>query len=125
MSMINLTINGLPCQATKGSTILQAALQNDFHIPTLCHLENVHKFGTCRICVVEQTGAKNLQASCMVEAQEGMEIFTHSDRVRRARKTLYQLMLSDHNKNCLSSIRNQDCDLQALGRELGDRKSVG
>ncbi len=119
MSMINLTINGLPCQATKGSTILEAAIENDFHIPTLCHLKDVHKFGTCRICVVEQVGAKNLQASCMVEAQEGMEIYTHSDRVRRARKTLYQLMLSDHNKNCLSCIRNQDCDLQAMGRELG------
>lgn len=119
MSMITVTINGLPCKAKKGSTILEAAQQNDFHIPTLCHLKDVHKFGTCRICVVEQVGAKNLQASCMVEAQEGMEIFTHSDRVRRARKTLYQLMLSDHNKNCLSCIRNQDCDLQALGRELG------
>jgi iron-only hydrogenase group A len=117
--MIELKINGKPCQAEKGSTILQAARQNDIHIPTLCHLENVHQFGTCRICVVEQSGAKNLQASCMVEAQEGMEIYTHSERVRMARKTLYQLMLSDHNKNCLSCIRNQDCDLQALGRELG------
>lgn len=119
MSMINLTINGVVCRAKRGSTILQAAQQNDFHIPTLCHMENVHSFGACRICVVEQAGAKNLQAACMVEAQEGMAIYTHSDRVRRARKTLYQLMLSDHNKNCLSCIRNQDCDLQAMGRELG------
>lgn len=119
MSMINLTINGVVCRAKRGSTILKAAQDNDFHIPTLCHMENVHSFGACRICVVEQAGAKNLQAACMVEAQEGMAIYTHSDRVRRARKTLYQLMLSDHNKNCLSCIRNQDCDLQAMGRELG------
>lgn len=119
MSIINLTINGRPCQTTQGSTILEAARANDFHIPTLCHLKGIHRFGTCRICVVEQVGAKNLQASCIVEAQEGMEVYTHSDRVRRARKTLYQLMISDHNKNCLSCIRNQDCDLQAMGRELG------
>lgn len=118
MSMINLTINGIPCQAKKGSTILEAAQANGIHIPTLCHLPDVHKFGTCRICVVEQVGAKNLQASCMVEAQEGMEIYTHSERVRKARKTLYQLIISDHNKNCLSCLRNQDCELQALGREL-------
>ena len=118
MSMINLTINGIPCQTPKGTTILQAARGNGIHVPSLCHLKDIHKYGTCRICVVEQVGAKNLQASCMVEAQEGMEIYTHSERVRKARKTLYQLMISDHNKNCLSCLRNQDCELQALGREL-------
>ena len=118
MSMINLTINGIPCQTEKGTTILQAARNNGIHVPSLCHLKDIHKYGTCRICVVEQVGAKNLQASCMVEAQEGMEIYTHSERVRKARKTLYQLMISDHNKNCLSCLRNQDCELQALGREL-------
>ncbi|MEG1999946.1 MAG: NADH-dependent [FeFe] hydrogenase, group A6 [Evtepia sp.] len=117
--MIHLTINGIDCQAEEGNTILQAAQRNGIQIPTLCHLENIHQFGTCRICVVEQEGAKNLQASCMLAAQEGMVIHTHSDRVRRARKTLFQLLISDHNKNCLSCARNQDCELQALGRELG------
>ena len=121
MSTIRLTINGIECQAPAGSTILQAAKVNQIHIPTLCHLENVHQFGGCRICVVEQEGAKNLQASCMVEAKEGMVIHTNSERVRRARRTLYQLVISNHNQNCLSCARNQDCELQGLGYELGVR----
>lgn len=118
---IHLKINGINCEAPMGSTILQAAQQNQIHIPTLCYLENVHKFGTCRICVVEQAGVKNLQASCMVEAKEGMEVFTNSERVRRARRNLYQLLISNHNQNCLSCVRNQDCDMQKLGQELGAR----
>lgn len=116
---IKLTINGIPCEAPQGSTILQAAKLNHIHIPTLCYLEGIHKFGTCRICVVEVEGARNLQASCMVEARDGMVIHTNSKRVRDARKVMYQLLISDHNQDCLACDRNQDCELQALGRELG------
>lgn len=116
---IKLTINGIPCEAPQGSTILEAAKLNHIHIPTLCYLEGIHKFGTCRICVVEVEGARNLQASCMVEARDGMVIHTNSKRVRDARKVMYQLLISDHNQDCLACDRNQDCELQALGRELG------
>ena len=116
---INLTINGIACEAPQGSTILQAAKLNGIHIPTLCYLEGIHKFGTCRICVVEVEGARNLQASCMVEARDGMVVHTNSQRVREARKVMYQLLVSDHNQDCLACERNQDCELQALGRELG------
>ena len=119
MGMINLTINGTKVEAPEGSTILKAAEMNGFHIPTLCYLENIHQFGACRICVVEVEGQRNLQASCMVKAREGMVIHTNSNRVREARKVLYELLISDHNRDCLSCSRNQNCELQALGKELG------
>ena len=121
MAEIKLTINGKECTAPAGSTILQAAELNGIHIPKLCYLEGIHQYGACRICVVEQVSppAKNLQASCMVEAREGMVIETNNARVQEARKTMYELLLSNHDKKCLTCARNQDCEFQALGRELG------
>ena len=117
--MLNLTINGKPCQAQEGSTILEAARQNGIHIPSLCYLKDVHQYGTCRICVVDVEGMRNLQASCMVKAREGMVIHTNSPKVRAKRKMLYELLISNHPKDCLSCSRNQSCELQALGQELG------
>ena len=117
--MINLTINGRSCTAQDGATIMEAAKENGIHIPSLCQLEGVHKYGACRICVVEVEGARNLQASCMVKAREGMVVKTNSPKVRQARKVLYELMISNHPKDCLSCDRNQSCELQALGQELG------
>lgn len=121
MADIKLTINGKECTAPAGSTILQAAEHNGIHIPKLCYLEGIHQYGACRICVVEQVSppAKNLQASCMVEARDGMVIETNNARVQEARKTMYELLLSNHDKKCLTCARNQDCEFQALGRELG------
>ncbi|MDD4798933.1 MAG: NADH-dependent [FeFe] hydrogenase, group A6 [Clostridia bacterium] len=117
--MINLTINGKQYQAPDESTILQACQHNGVHVPTLCYQEGIHQFGACRICVVEVEGAKTLQASCMVPARDGMVIKTNSKRVQSARKVLYELLVSDHNQDCLACVRNQDCELQALGKELG------
>ncbi len=117
--MINLTLNGKNVKAKQGSTILQAAAQNGINIPTLCYLENIHKFGGCRICLVEVQGAKTLQASCMVEAKEGMVINTNTKRVQNARKVMYQLLMSNHPDDCLKCVRNQSCELQALGKRLG------
>ena len=119
MTMINLTINGKECQAPKGSSILKAAELNHIHIPKLCYLEGIHQFGACRICVVEVEGSKNLMASCMVEAAEGMKIHTNTQRVRNARKVLSQLLISDHAQDCLACERSGSCELQDLGRELG------
>lgn len=121
MAEIKLTINGKECTAPAGSTILQAAERNGIHIPKLCYLEGIHQYGACRICVVEQISppAKNLQASCMVEARDGMVIETNNAKVQEARKTMYELLLSNHDKKCLTCARNQDCEFQALGRELG------
>lgn len=121
--MLNLTINGKPCQAQDGSTIMEAARQNGIHIPSLCYLKDVHQYGTCRVCVVEVEGMKNLQASCMVKAQEGMIVHTNSPTVRAKRKVLYELLISNHPKDCLSCSRNRSCELQALGEELGVTES--
>lgn len=113
--MINLTINSKQISAEPGTTILDAAKQNNILIPTMCYLEGVHKFGSCRICVVEVQGFKNLQASCITPVTEGMVIQTNTKRVRNARKVLYELMLSDHPKDCLKCARNQNCEFQKLG----------
>jgi NADH-quinone oxidoreductase subunit G/NADP-reducing hydrogenase subunit HndD len=117
--MINLTINGKKISADENLTILEAAKNNGINIPHLCYLEGIHEFGSCRICVVEVEGAKTLQASCITKITEGMVIHTNSSRVRKARKVLYELLLSDHSKDCLSCKRNQSCELQELGRTLG------
>lgn len=117
--MVNLTINGKKISAEEGITILEAARFNNITIPNLCYLQGVHKFGSCRICVVEVKGAKTLLASCMTAVSEGMEVYTNSDRVRKARRVLYELILSDHSRECLSCKRNQSCELQELGKTLG------
>ncbi|NCB62988.1 MAG: 2Fe-2S iron-sulfur cluster binding domain-containing protein [Clostridia bacterium] len=117
--MLHLTINGTSCTAEDGSTILEAARQNGIHIPTLCYLKDVHQYGTCRVCVVEVEGMKNLQASCMVAAKDGMVVHTNTAKVRAKRKMLYELLISNHPKDCLSCSRNRSCELQALGDELG------
>lgn len=113
--MINLIINDKAVQVKEGTTIFEAAKQNHILIPHFCYMENIHKIGSCRICVVEVEGSKNLMASCITEVAEGMVIHTNSERVRNARKVIYELMLSDHPKNCLTCWRNQNCELQDLG----------
>jgi NADH-quinone oxidoreductase subunit G/NADP-reducing hydrogenase subunit HndD len=117
--MIQLTINNKKISAEPGTTILRAAKQNGINIPSLCYMEGVHQFGSCRICSVEVEGAKTLQAACMAEIREGMVVHTNSKKVQKTRKVLYELMLSDHSKNCLSCVRNQSCELQRLGETLG------
>lgn len=118
--MINLKINGKECVARKGSTILEAAKQNGIYIPALCYSGAIdHAVGSCRICVVEVEGMRNLQASCVVEAKDGMNVVTNSDTVRKARKSLFELIISDHDMDCLFCIRNQNCELQSLGKTLG------
>ncbi len=117
--MKNITINGKKLTVDDDLTIIDAAKQNGINIPNLCYMEGVHQFGSCRICVVEVEGAKTLMPSCMTKVAEGMVIHTNSARVRGARKVLYELLLSDHSKDCLSCKRNQSCELQQLGKTLG------
>lgn len=113
--MVNIIINNQPITAHEGKTILEVAQENNILIPTLCYLKDIHKIGSCRICVVEVDGAKNLMASCVTPISEGMVVHTNTARVRKARKMLYELILSDHPKDCLSCKRNQNCELQELG----------
>lgn len=113
--MINITINNKAIQVEEGTTIFEAAKQHNILIPHFCYMENVHQIGSCRICVVEVEGGKTLMASCVTEVKDGMVIHTNSQRVRNVRKVIYELMLSDHPKECLSCWRNQNCELQDLG----------
>ena len=117
--MISLTINDKRVTALAGDTIMEAARRNNIIIPSLCYLNGVHQVGSCRICVVEVEGAKTLQASCIVPVREGMVVSTNTRKVKRARKLLYELMLSDHPKECLSCTRNQNCEFQKLGEMIG------
>jgi NADH-quinone oxidoreductase subunit G/NADP-reducing hydrogenase subunit HndD len=117
--MVELTINGKKVEAPDGSTIMEAAKLAGIKIPSLCHYRDIHAIGACRICVVEVEGAKNLQASCVVKATNGMVVHTNSERVRLERQVIYDLLISDHPKECMSCNRNQNCELQALGYQIG------
>lgn len=117
--MVNLKINGREVSVPEGYTILEAAREAGIDIPTLCYLKDVSKTGSCRMCVVEIKGARALQAACVYPVSEGIEVFTHSPRVKRARKTTLELILSNHDRKCLTCVRNRNCELQALADELG------
>ena len=118
--MINIKINGMPLSVPYGTTILEAARQLGIEIPTLCYLKEINEIGACRFCVVEVTGARSLVAACVFPIErEGTEIFTNSDRVRKARKTTLELILSTHERKCLSCVRSGNCELQKLCKEYG------
>lgn len=128
--MINLTIDNKPVQVPEGTTILKAARMAGIDIPTLCHFELdgmnfENKPGGCRVCVVEVVKdfngrpRRNLAPACATDCAEGMEILTHSARVINARKTVVELILSDHPNDCLQCEKNGDCELQALTKRLG------
>ena len=119
MDMVNLKINGQDVTVPAGYTILEAAREVGIDIPTLCYLKDSSVTGSCRICVVEIKGARALQAACVYPVAEGMEVLTHSPKVKEARKSTLELILSDHDKKCLTCIRNKNCELQTLSEEMG------
>lgn len=114
MEMVNIKINGMPLSVPKDSTILEAARTAGIQIPTLCYLKEINAIGACRICVVEVKGAKTLVAACVYPVAEGMEIMTDTPKVFEARKTTLELILSTHTRKCLSCVRSDNCELQAL-----------
>lgn len=119
MENINLKINGLDVSAPAGSTILEAAHLAGIKIPTLCFLKEINEIGACRMCVVEVKGARNLVAACVHPINEGMEVYTNTPQLIKARKKTLQLLLSNHDKKCLSCVRSGNCELQQLCREYG------
>ena len=121
MATVNLKINGKNVTAESGQTILEAARNAGIAIPTLCYLKDINKSGACRVCLVEVKGARALLSSCTTPVSEGMEVFTNSERAIRGRKNTVELIMSNHNKNCLSCKRNQSCELQRLCEEMGIR----
>lgn len=114
MEMVTLTIDGIKVEAPKNSTVLEAARKAGIKIPTLCFLKGVNEIGACRMCVVEVKGARSLQTSCVLPVSEGMEVITNSPAVRESRKVTLELLLSDHNLECPTCIRNLNCELQTL-----------
>ncbi len=119
--MPRLTIDGAEVEVPEGATILDAAKAAGVRVPTLCHLEGLPAKGACRVCLVEVEKARTLVASCATPAAEGMLVRTNTKRVREARRTVVGLMLSAHDGDCPTCARNDDCELQALSRELGIR----
>ena len=122
MSTVNLKINNIQITAESGQTILQAAIANGIHIPTLCYLKDINQSGACRVCLVEVKGGKALLPACTTPISEGMEVFTNSERALKGRRNSVELIMSNHSKNCLSCKRNQNCELQKLCEELGIRE---
>ena len=116
--MVRLTIDGKAVSVQNGSTILQAARSAGIKIPTLCYLKDVNEIGACRVCVVEVEGNENLCSACNTQAEEGMVVYTNSPKVRSARRINVELILSNHNTNCTSCVRNGNCTLQSLCRDL-------
>ena len=119
MDMVNIKINGVAISVPQGSTILEAARYAGIEIPTLCYLKKINAIGACRICVVEVKGARSLVAACVYPVNEGMEIFTNTPTVRNSRKTTLELILSNHDKKCLSCVRSGNCELQKLCNDYG------
>lgn len=117
MSTVNIKINGINVSAPSGSTILEAAKIVNIEIPTLCFLKEINEIGACRMCIVEVKGAKSLVTSCVYPITEGMEILTNTPKVIDSRRKNLQLLLSNHDRKCLSCIRSEDCELQALCKD--------
>ena len=117
--MVNLKINGQDVSVPAGSTVLEAARIAGIEIPTLCYLKDVSQTGSCRMCLVEIKGGRALQAACVYPVAEGIEVFTNTPKVRETRKITLELILSNHERKCLTCVRNRNCELRTLADELG------
>ncbi|MGD0755304.1 MAG: NADH-dependent [FeFe] hydrogenase, group A6 [Bacteroidales bacterium] len=116
--MINLRINDQKVSVQEGTTVLAAAKKLKINIPTLCNHDDLCVAGNCRVCLVEQKGARTLVASCATPAAEGMEIHTNTLKVRNARKHIVELLLSEHRSDCTKCYKNQNCELQSLANDF-------
>ncbi len=119
MDMINVKIDGRDYQVPAGSTVLEACKYAGINIPTLCYLKDINEIGACRLCLVEVKGARGLVTSCVYPCNEGIEILTNTPRVKQARKLNIELVLSAHEKKCLSCVRSTSCELQDYANEFG------
>ena len=119
MEMVNIKINNMPLSVPKGISILEAARYAGIEIPTLCYLKDMNEIGACRICMVEVKGARSLVSACVFPVNEGMEVLTNTEKVRKSRRHTLELVLSTHRKECLSCVRSGNCELQKLCRDYG------
>ena len=119
MDMVNVKIDGREYSVPAGSTVLEACRFAGIDVPTLCYLKDINQIGACRLCLVEVVGARGLVTACVYPINEGMEILTNTAKVKAARKTNIELVLSAHEKKCLSCIRSTNCELQKYANEFG------
>ncbi|EGD50980.1 hydrogenase, Fe-only [Thermoanaerobacter ethanolicus JW 200] len=119
MDKVRVTIDGITVEVPSHYTVLEAAKEAGIDIPTLCYLKEINQIGACRICVVEIEGVRNLQTSCTYPVFDGMKVYTNTPKVREARKLNLELILSNHDRSCLTCIRNTNCELQSLSKKLG------
>ena len=119
MDMVNVNINGRDYSVPAGSTVLEAARYANVDIPTLCYLKDINEIGACRLCLVEVEGARGLVTACVYPVNDGMKIKTNTPKIAASRKTNLELLLSNHNRTCLSCVRSTTCELQKLCRDYG------
>ncbi len=119
MDMVNIKINGVSYEVPKDATILEAARTAGIDIPTLCFLKDVNQIGACRMCMVEVKGARSLVAACVYPVNDGMEVFTNSPKVQQSRRMTLELLLSVHERKCLTCDRSGNCELQKLCNDMG------
>ena len=126
MDMLNVKINGISVSVEKGSTILDAARAAGVEIPTLCFMKGKNEIGACRICVVEANEGRGFRivTACVYPVSEGMEVLTNTEKIQKARRTTLELILSTHEKKCLSCVRSTNCELQKLCRDYGVEESA-
>lgn len=117
--MIKLKVDNIEVEIEKGSTVLDAARKAGIDVPTLCFLKDINEVGACRMCLVEVEGMRNLATSCMLPANDGMIIKTNTPEVLKTRKMTLELLLSNHNRKCLTCVRSENCELQAMAKKFG------
>lgn len=117
--MVKVTINNTSVEVPESYTVLEAAKKAGFDIPTLCHMKDINEVGACRVCLVEVEGARTLQASCVLPVRDGMVVNTNTAKVRETVKTVVELILANHDRECTMCTRSGNCELQSISEELG------
>jgi len=119
MTVKTLLLDGKPVSAGEGQSLLDLCRENGVRLPTLCHLEGLSDVGACRLCLVEVKGSSKLLPACTTQAQEGMDVTTSSDRLRRYRRQILELLFAERNHVCAVCVANGNCELQAVALEVG------
>lgn len=117
--MVKVTINNTVVEVPESYTVLEAAREAGFDIPTLCYMKEINEVGACRVCVVEVEGARSLQASCVLPVRDGMVVRTNTNKVRETVKTTVELILANHDRECTQCVRSGNCELQTISEDLG------
>lgn len=119
MSVVTLTINDELVSAQEGQTLLSVLQERGIEVPTLCHLDGLSERGGCRLCMVEMEGSGRLQAACVTQVQEGMVVYTHSERLVKYRRMILELLFSERNHVCAVCVMNGNCELQWEAAQIG------